>query len=93
MELLRQITSVEPEDGFRLRVGFDTGEVGIFDVSPLLEYHCYRRLRDVEYFNLAHVERGTVVWPNDEDLAPEMLWEKSVKGESSQKVNGKTNFV
>ena len=40
---------------------------------------CYRRLKDMNYFNLARIERGTVVWPNDEDLAPEMLWEKSVK--------------
>ena len=46
---------------------------------PQSGYFCYRRLKDMNYFNLARIERGTVVWPNDEDLAPEMLWEKSVK--------------
>ena len=79
MEVLRQITGVKPDAKYRLRVEFDTGEEGVFDASPLLGYFCYRRLKDVNYFNLARVERGTVVWPNDEDLAPEMLREKSVK--------------
>lgn len=79
MELLRQITGVTPQANFHLRVEFDTGEDGVFDVSPLLDYPCYRRLKDERYFNLARIDRGTVVWPNDEDLAPEMLWEKSVK--------------
>lgn len=79
MELLRQITGVKPIADFRLRVEFDTGEIGVFNATPLLDYFCYRRLRDVRYFNLVRVERGTVVWPNDEDFAPEMLWEKSEK--------------
>ena len=77
MELLRQITGVRPEAGFRLRVEFDTGESGVFDASSLLGLFCYRCLKDADYFRLARVERGTVVWPNDEDHAPEMLWEKA----------------
>ena len=79
MELLRQITKVKPEADYRLRVSFDTGESGVFDIEPLLRYPCYRRLKDVGYFLLARPERGTVVWPNDEDVAPEALWENSIK--------------
>ena len=77
MELLRQITKVKPQSDFRLQVLFDSGETGLFDMTPYLGYHCYRRLKDEFYFNQARVERGTVVWPNDEDLSPELLWEKS----------------
>jgi len=76
MELLRQITEVRADDGHRLFVTFDTGESGTFDMTPMLGYTCYRRLNDNGYFKLARVERGTVVWPNDEDVAPEMLWEQ-----------------
>ncbi len=65
MELLRQITEVVPK--------------GVFYMSPYLQYPCYRRLRDIGYFSLAKSERGTVVWPNDEDVAPEALWEQSKK--------------
>ena len=79
MELLRQITEVVPQTGYRLRVSFDTGETGVFDMTPLLQYPCYRRLRDTAYFIQARPERGTVVWPNDEDVAPESLWEDSIK--------------
>ena len=80
MELLRQITTVSTAENHRLRVTFDTGEDGVFDMTPLLEYPCYRRLKDQDYFALARTERGTVVWPNDEDVAPELLWEQSRKG-------------
>lgn len=80
MELLRQITSVVPQADYRLFVTFDTGERGVFDMTPYLQYPCYRRLRDTGYFSLAKSERGTVVWPNDEDVAPEALWEQSEKG-------------
>lgn len=76
MELLRQITKVTTADNYRLLVTFDTGENGVFDMTPLLEYPCYRRLKDGNYFALARAERGTVVWPNDEDVAPELLWER-----------------
>lgn len=76
MELLRQITKVTPVDNHRLLVTFDTGENGVFDMTPLLAYPCYRRLKDENYFAMAHAERGTVVWPNDEDVAPELLWER-----------------
>ena len=79
MELLRQITSVVPKADYRLVVTFDTGERGVFDMTPYLQYPCYRRLRDTGYFSLAKTERGTVVWPNDEDVAPEALWEQSEK--------------
>lgn len=76
MELLRQITDVKAGDDSRLFVTFDTGESGMVDMSPFLAFPCYRRLKDGSYFKLARVERGTVVWPNDEDVAPEMLWER-----------------
>ncbi len=79
MELLRQITKVSTADNYRLLVSFDTGENGVFDMTPLLVYPCYSRLKDASYFSLARTERGTVVWPNDEDVAPELLWEQSCK--------------
>ena len=79
MKLLRQITTVDALDDFRLLISFDTGESGIFDMKPLLQYPCYRRLREVQYFCKARPERGTVVWPQDEDVAPEALWEQSIK--------------
>jgi len=79
MDLLREITKVEVLPDYHLKVSFDSGETGVFDMSPLLGYVCYRRLNNKMYFAQARTERGTVVWPYDEDVAPEMLWEQSVK--------------
>lgn len=85
MELLRQITAVEAEAGYRLKVEFDTGEKGVFDMTPYLRYPCYRRLNDPGYFSLAMPGRGTVVWPGDEDVSPEALWEQSEKYSAPRK--------
>ncbi len=62
-------------DGFLLSLKFDTGETGVFDMNPYLKFPCYRRLRNFAYFCQVKPERGTAVWPNDEDMASEVLWE------------------
>lgn len=78
MELLRQVIRVEAVDDKVIHVVFDTGESGKFDVSPLFHYPCYRRLNNPVYFHRVKAERGTAVWPEDEDLSPELLWENLV---------------
>jgi len=42
-------------------------------------------LRGIGYFSQAKSERGTVVWPKDEDVAPEALWEKAKLSKAKEK--------
>lgn len=78
-----EITAVEHLGGHRLRLTFADGFVGDVDLTarfteptgPMLQ-----PLRDVEYFAKVAVdaELGTVVWPNDADLAPDVLHEQAL---------------
>lgn len=64
---------------FRIRVGFDTGAVGVFDCKPLLSDPYWKRLADPAFFRLVRADGGTLVWPDDIDISPEEVWENTVR--------------
>jgi Protein of unknown function (DUF2442) len=72
---LPRITSVEPLDGFRLRLVFTDGLVREVDLSDDLWGQMAEPLQNPEYFGRVRVdpELGTVVWPNGYDLDPDVL--------------------
>ncbi|HEY7962436.1 MAG TPA: DUF2442 domain-containing protein [Solirubrobacteraceae bacterium] len=73
--LLARITTVEPLDGFRLRLSFTDGLVREVDLSGDLWGPLAEPLQDAAYFRQIRVdpELGTVVWPNGYDLDPDVL--------------------
>ncbi len=75
---MEHVTHVLARDDFHLELTFDTGELKLFDVKPYLEKGVFRRLRDPRLFKQAYVEGGTVCWPQDLDIAPETLYDRSV---------------
>ena len=56
---------------------FNDGTRKRVNVLPLLEGPVFEPLRDPAYFARVGVDSvlGTVVWPNEADLAPEALYE------------------
>lgn len=54
---------------------FRDGTAGEVDLGPELGGQVFEPLRDVEYFKkvTVHPQFHTLVWPNDEDFAPEFL--------------------
>ena len=72
------VTQVAPRDDFHLELTFDTGERKVFDVKPYLDKGVFRRLQDIQLFKQAYVEGGTVCWPQDLDIAPETLYDRSI---------------
>ena len=75
---MHDVTAVEYIDGYRLRLTFDDGKVGVVDLTTSLWGPVFEPLLDVEYFKLVKVDKelGTICWPNGADLAPEVLYEK-----------------
>lgn len=74
-QALPRITSVEPLEGFRLRLTFTDGLVREVDLSDDLWGQMAEPLQNPDYFRQVSVdtELGTVVWPNGYDLDPDVL--------------------
>jgi hypothetical protein len=70
------VTSVRCLDGFVVELGFTDGATRILDLSPFLHGPVFAPHRaDPAFFKSVKVdpELGTIVWPNDTDLDPEVL--------------------
>lgn len=74
--MLPRVKAVEVHPDYQLLLTFNNGEKKVFDAKPLLEAAMYRDLGAV--FSAARVEYGTVVWPGDMDVSPDMLYLRSV---------------
>jgi len=71
-----RVKFVEPKPHYRLLLHFTNGETRIFNMEPYLKYPVFLPLSDINIFNLAKVEYGTVTWPGEIDIAPETLYER-----------------
>lgn len=76
--LLPKVTQVQALDDFVLLLEFKDGSIKRFDVKPYLSYPAFARLKEGGLFAKAHVDRGTVVWDDRLDLAPETLYLKGI---------------
>jgi Protein of unknown function (DUF2442) len=66
-----------PTEGYAVRVRFEDSTSADVDLSYLLDYGgIFEPLRDPEYFRQlrADPDAGTIVWPNEADIAPETLY-------------------
>ncbi len=74
-----RVQTVEPLDGYKLRLQFTNGEVGEYDCTPLLDFGVFAELRDVNYFRQVRVFAGTVAWLHEQDICPDTLYLESKK--------------
>lgn len=71
------LTEATPLRDYTVHVSFEDGASADVDFSYLLDYGgVFEPLRDPEYFRQlrADPEAGTIVWPNEADIAPETLY-------------------
>lgn len=66
-----------PRDDYAIDLLFADGRRGVYDASPLLDEPFYGALSSLPFFMTASVECGTVVWGDDLDIAPEVLYRGS----------------
>jgi hypothetical protein len=72
-----RVKAVKPVADYRLRITFANGETGVYDCRPLLEFGVFRELQDATYFRQVRAEGGTVVWPHEQDICPDTLYQDS----------------
>lgn len=66
-----------PKDGYTVHVRFEDGTEADVDLGYLAEYGgVFEPLRELPFFRRLHADRdaGTIVWPNEADIAPETLY-------------------
>jgi hypothetical protein len=74
-----RVKTVTPKDHYQLEITFTNGEVGVFDCAHLLSFGVFQELQDIRYFNQVRAANGTVVWPHEQDICPDTLYEDSRK--------------
>ena len=71
------LVEATPLEEFNVQVRFEDGTEAEVDLSYLIERGgVFEQLRDPGFFRQlrADEEAGTIVWPNDADIAPETLY-------------------
>lgn len=78
--VLHVVRSVYPVGERYLILEFDGGEYRVADIRPFLVGPVFEPLKDRAFFRQVKVdpETGTVTWPNEADLDPDVLYAKSV---------------
>ena len=74
-----RVKAVKARDNYKLEIIFSSGEVGIYDCSPLLSFGVFTELKDKIYFQQVRAASGTVVWPHEQDICPDTLYLDSIK--------------
>lgn len=72
-----EIKAVEPIKPSILKITFSSNEIKYFDVSPYWNSSFFKELRDWDYFKLVKASGRTVMWPHEQDIAPETLYMES----------------
>jgi len=74
---LNDVKQIEYESGYSFRIVFDDNTNAVIDFTEYLDRGpIFTPLRDLEFFQQAKIEGGTISWPNGADIAPESLYEK-----------------
>lgn len=81
--MLKDIIAVEYVNDYKLRIKFEDCVEGVVDVATLVAFKgVFAPLANRNYFAQVAVnpEIGTICWPNDADLDPDVLYSE-VTGE------------
>ncbi|HZF40786.1 MAG TPA: DUF2442 domain-containing protein [Blastocatellia bacterium] len=72
---LVKVTSVEPLEGFKVRVTFQNDIVKEIDLEPFLRGPIFEPIRnDVAVFRSVKVVGKTIGWDNGADIDPDVLY-------------------
>ena len=78
--LCPKILNIEPQNNYKIKLFYETGEVKLFDVLPYISGKWYEELYNSEYFKSVHlISNGHgIEWGNGQDIAPHELYDMSV---------------
>ncbi len=69
--------NVSYKSPYHLIITFTNGEIKKFNLQPYLNYPVYNDLKNESYCSKATVQNGTVVWSEEIDIDPDILYLES----------------
>ena len=79
---LNEVKQIEYMSGYSYLIVFDNDVRAVVDFADYLQRGpVFAPLRDLQYFQQARIEGGTIAWPNGADIAPETLYERCVNSQ------------
>ena len=73
------VKAVIAEDDYTLLIDFVDGKRKRFDMKPIIARGgVFERLKNLDFFKKAHVDRDTVAWDDIIDIAPESLYDRGI---------------
>jgi len=71
-----EMVAVIPRPAHTVRIVFADGEVRDVDITPLLDTPAFSPLRETAIFEQVKVDEntGTITWPGDVDLDPDVIY-------------------
>ncbi len=72
MYLVKKINYI---DGYKISLTFNDNKTKIVDVEPYLDKGIFLLLKDPDYFKMVRLSGNTIVWPNEADFCPDVLYE------------------
>jgi hypothetical protein len=76
-----QLVSVSPQDNYAVKLVYDNGFEGLFDIKPLFEYEVFKPLRNYEIFKTVRKNHNAIEWQEGIDLCADSLYLK-ITGET-----------
>lgn len=68
------LIEAKPISSLKLELIYKNGEKRIIDMERYMISDFFRQLKNWEYFKQVKVKGEVVVWPNEQDIAPETLY-------------------
>jgi hypothetical protein len=84
-----EMVAVIPRPEHTVRIVFADGEVRDVDITPLLETPAFSPLREASIFEQVKVDQntGTITWPGDVDLDPDVIYAAMDLGPNTARVH------
>lgn len=78
-DIIYSVKKINYIDGYKISITFNDNKTKIVDAEPYLKKGVFLPLRDHNFFKQVKVIGNTLVWPNEADFCPDVLYEIGVE--------------
>lgn len=68
------LSLLKPLSVYRLRIRFDDGREAVLPMKQKLWGQVFEPLKDKSFFRKVYVDCGDIIWPNQLDLCPDVMY-------------------